>query len=198
MINVIRFHGVLRGRHLGRWQTKALVFLTAASVAGVMAGAGLGYGGSLVAADARAALLSAFSLAMILVACYEVVAHKVVRPLQINRETNQEWRRLGPVMSALLNGSALGAGFATRIGYWLWYVVPASAFYFASPVIGAVIFGTYAMGRTAVPVILASVLASAPSRSPHDFQDHLIRLTGTARFVAGVQLTVAASMFLVA
>jgi hypothetical protein len=39
------------------------------------------------------------------------------------------------------NGSALGLGWSSRIGFWLWYVVPAAAVLSGSPLLGAAVWG---------------------------------------------------------
>ena len=70
-------------------------------------------------------------------------------------ETNQGWLGIGPAVGAALNGAAMGAGFVTRIGYWLWYVIPVTCFLLASPRAGALVFGLYGLVRAAFPVALA-------------------------------------------
>lgn len=48
-----------------------------------------------------------------------------------------------------MNGAALGSAFTTRLGFSLWYVVPASTLLLGDPLLGAVIYGMYALVRTA-------------------------------------------------
>jgi hypothetical protein len=77
-------------------------------------------------------------------------------PLQCNRETPQQWVSEGPVRWAVWNGVALGNGAFNRIGFWLWYAIPFSAFLSASPWLGAAVYGLYgaARGLSVWPMIL--------------------------------------------
>jgi hypothetical protein len=43
---------------------------------------------------------------------------------------------------------ALGLGFTSRLGFQLWFVVPASALLFGAPLCGALAYGTYAAIRS--------------------------------------------------
>lgn len=72
------------------------------------------------------------------------------KPLQWNRETSQTLMRYGPVAWAACNGSLLGLGFASRIGFWLWYLVPVSCWALASPAAGGVIWGVYGLTRMGI------------------------------------------------
>lgn len=65
------------------------------------------------------------------------------RLIQRNCETAQQWMELGPIRWAVVNGSALGVGFMSRIGFLAWYLVPLASFGFGDPALGAVIFGAY-------------------------------------------------------
>jgi hypothetical protein len=49
----------------------------------------------------------------------------------------------GPLGWATRNGLALGIGATSRIGFWLWYVMPVTALLSASPLAGAAIYGLY-------------------------------------------------------
>jgi len=77
------------------------------------------------------------------------IAGRGHRPLQCDRETPKEWVQLGPVIWPVLNGATLGVGATSRIGFWLWYAIPAGCFLLASPVIGAGIWAAYGFVRTA-------------------------------------------------
>lgn len=76
------------------------------------------------------------------------VAGGVRRPLQCDRETPKAWVDRGPVLWPALNGVALGVGATTRLGFWLWYSIPAGCVLLASPAAGAAIWGTYGCVRT--------------------------------------------------
>lgn len=67
--------------------------------------------------------------------------------VQRDRETPQRWLSAGPTIWAVRNGSALGTGLGTRIGFWLWYVVPAAALLHGSVEAGALVYGTYGFVR---------------------------------------------------
>lgn len=67
--------------------------------------------------------------------------------LQYNRETPRRWLYGRPLRWAMFNGAMLGAGFTSRIGFWLWYVVPISALLSGTPPIGAFIYGCYGLVR---------------------------------------------------
>lgn len=66
---------------------------------------------------------------------------------QIDRETAQRWMHRGALSWALLNGSALGVGAASRLGFPLWYVVPVTALLGGSPILGAAVYGAYGFVR---------------------------------------------------
>jgi hypothetical protein len=87
------------------------------------------------------------------------------RLLQRDMETPQRWLYGSGLRWALLNGSALGIAITTRLGFSLWYVIPAGSFLTADPALGACIYGTYGFTRTASVYLLlrwkASVIDSA-------------------------------------
>lgn len=68
-------------------------------------------------------------------------------PLQCDRETPQRWVRQGAVPWAVKNGAALGFGGFTRLGFALWYAIPAGAVLLGSPAAGAVLWGLYGLLR---------------------------------------------------
>jgi hypothetical protein len=82
----------------------------------------------------------------ILVAGSEVAGRRI-RPLQCDRETPRSWMQAGPLRRAVRNGAALGLGATTRIGFWLWYVVPVSAIVCGRPDVGALVYGSYGATR---------------------------------------------------
>jgi hypothetical protein len=72
------------------------------------------------------------------------------RPWQLDSETSGAWLRYQDWRTLVFNGSALGVGFVTRIGFWAWYIVPLTALAFRDPVIGAAMFAVYAGTRLAL------------------------------------------------
>lgn len=66
---------------------------------------------------------------------------------QFDRETPPPWTRNGPFVWAITDGGMLGLGWATRIQYASWYVIPIAAIVYSHPMVGAVIYGAYGMGR---------------------------------------------------
>jgi hypothetical protein len=176
MIYVIMYRGVSRGDTPGGWIALAAVFVIGSVVAGTAAGFFLGGMGTAVSPDGRATIVALLALAGIVIATGEVLRGWRIPVLQWNRETPREWLLHRPLLGAFRTGLAIGSGFATRIGFWLWYVVPLAAFASGSVVAGAAIFGMYAVVRALVPVVLAGSIAvrsgsSIPSM--HDLQDKL-------------------------
>ena len=110
--------------------------------------------------------------------------------LQRDREAPQRWVHKGPVKWAILNGAALGMGWPTRIGFWAWYVVPASAFASSRPLAGATVYGAYALSRT----LAAPALLSASRRVPQwDFSRDMLRLHRQAASLSAALLVVLGS-----
>jgi hypothetical protein len=78
----------------------------------------------------------------------------------------------------------LGFGATSRIGFWLWYVIPLGAFLIGDPVASAFIYGTYGLVRAlgAVVIILGMIRLEA------DISDRLVEGYGTARVLTAGQL----------
>ena len=85
---------------------------------------------------------------------------------------------------AIRNGLALGFGATSRIGFWLWYVVPLGAFLVGDSIFGAVIYGTYSLIRA----LGATVILLGMIRLKTDISDWLIERYGEARLLAAGQL----------
>jgi hypothetical protein len=71
-------------------------------------------------------------------------------PLQLRGEKSQALLGLGPRRWAAANGALLALGLVSRIGFWVWYVVPLSCFASGSIVAGAAIWGSYGLSRMGV------------------------------------------------
>lgn len=86
-----------------------------------------------------------------------------LRVIQINRETSQALLELGPIRWGIFNGALLGAGFTSRLGTWLWYVVPMTCFVVGAPLAGAVIWGVYAVTRLVIAMGIAAWMRADPA-----------------------------------
>jgi hypothetical protein len=100
-------------------------------------------------------------LALTLVAAPLVLPRRVP---QLDRETDQNLLSRGPYVWALANGALLGAGFTSRIGYWIWYLVPLGCVIAGSPGLGALIWAGYGFTRLGIAAGLAYRLVHEPDR----------------------------------
>ena len=107
-----------------------------------------------------------------------------VQPPQFDCETPQRWVRQGPLRWATRNGLTLGFGATSRIGFWLWYVVPLGTFLVGDPRLGAAIYGTYGLirGLGAVFILLGMFRLKA------DISDWVMERYGAARVLAAGEL----------
>jgi uncharacterized membrane protein (Fun14 family) len=136
------------------WRSKSVVFGVGGVAAGIACGGVLGWlGGWALAADERVGLAVIAASVAVVLGVVELAGRRVPLP-QWNRETPQEWMDRGAFTGAFLNGAALGSGFATRIGFWLWYAVPVAALLSGSVVLGVALYGTYAAVRVGVTLLL--------------------------------------------
>lgn len=69
---------------------------------------------------------------------------------QISRETEQSLLSHGPFEWATANGFLLGLGFTSRIGYWIFYLVPVGCLVTGSPIFAAAIWGMYGLTRLGI------------------------------------------------
>lgn len=200
MIYVIMYPGVSGGERNARRSTvvTAVAFVAGAAGAGVATGYALGWIGSMAAAPTRAAFGAAFGLAAAAIGASDVLGRRRLRVLQLDRETNQQWVRHQPVRGAFATGAVIGAGFATRIGFWLWYAIPVSCLLLANPVVAAGLYGTYATTRASIPVILWAAASALRVRDPQGeirpywLQERMMRATRPlpVRALTGVVLIV--------
>ena len=159
------------------------MFAIAAGGSAVLTGALLGLTGGLLPLQARVSSATVLSLIAMALGTWELIVGRL-NPLQCNRETPQQWIRKGPYHWALRNGIALGIGITTRIGFWIWYVVPVSAFLIGRPLEGAIVYGTYGIvrGATVWPALLLYRV------SPEPLGLWLLRHNATARYVSSCVL----------
>jgi hypothetical protein len=165
------------------WIVKAVVYTLSSALAGLVTGAVLGAAGDLLPLDFRLAAGSILAVIAIAVGGLEFFGRRVRLP-QLDCETPQRWVHRGPLGWATRNGITLGFGATSRIGFWLWYVVPLGAFLVGDPRLGAIIYGTYGLVRAlgAVFIFLGMLLLEA------DISDWVIERYGGARFLAAGQL----------
>lgn len=118
------------------------------------------------------------------------------RPLQCDKETPQRWMNNGPFSWAIANGLVLGCGARSRLGFWIWYVVPVGAFLCGNAALGALAYGLYSLVRTAWvwPILLVIGPRLGFGESGHWFMSRfpLARSIGSTALIAiGAQLTFA-------
>lgn len=77
---------------------------------------------------------------------------------QCNRETPQPWMDHGPLRWAIRNGLTLGCGATTRLGFWLWYVIPTGALLSGDAGVGATLYAAYGTARGAGALLLLGLM----------------------------------------
>lgn len=95
-----------------------------------------------------------------------------LRILEVGRTTPKGLVHQGPIVWGLGTGAILGTGFATRLGFWLWYVVPMMFFLLASPTHGLLIYGVYGLVRGTMSISL--FIHGQTSANPSDRQRTLL------------------------
>jgi len=165
------------------WIGKAAIYALASAVAGLVTGAVLGIVGGLLPLDIRLAVGSILAIVAVVVGSLELFGRRM-QPLQFDRETPQRWINRGAWQWATRNGLTLGFGATSRIGFWLWYVIPLGAFLVGDPIASAVIYGTYGLIRAlgAVVILLGTI------RLEKDISDRIIKGYNTARVLTAGQL----------
>ena len=127
---------------------RLFMYSMAGTVAAALTGAVLGLLGGLIPSGGRAMLAVGAALGVGIVAVVELRGRRVPL-LQADRETPYNWLEPGPLSWAVRNGASLGFGARTRLGFWLWYVIPIGSLLSADPLIGAFGYGLYGFVRTA-------------------------------------------------
>lgn len=136
----------------GHWR-KAAAFAGASALGGLLAGAALGATGSVIPEPFRLAIGTVAFFALVVVGVVEAQGRRLRLP-QRNKETPQRWIHAGPLQWAMRNGFSLGLGFTSRLGFWLWYVIPLVAVVVGDVWLSAVLYATYGAtrGLTAVAI----------------------------------------------
>lgn len=162
---------------------KTVVFVASGSAAGVLAGAALGLVGSSISVEASAGMITGLSVVGLGIGSVELMGRRV-RLLENDRETPRAWLADTPLIWALKTGAALGVGATTRIGFPLWYAIPLGAALSGSVVVGAAIYGTYALVRSGTAIGLLLGLGARGENGAL----RLVRAAKVARRVSAGQL----------
>ena len=171
-----------------------MIVLTAtAAAAGAAVFAVIAAAGAAFPSASRGLLAAAASLALV------VAAARASRPWQRDAETPMDWLEREGLTVAVRNGLALGAGFLTRLGFWLWWMLPVLAFESGSVRAGAIVgaaYGAVRLGASSFVAVRAE--AKRSDRLPRRLLLWRPRATAAADplfFVAsGVALAVAAHL----
>lgn len=170
------------------WTTRAALFTVSGVVTATISGGVLGLAGSLIDLPLRSAVTLLGATAAVVLACRHLLGHSSA-PVQCNRETPQGWLRYGEIAWSLANGAALGMGATTRLGFWLWYVVPFASLMSASAVSGATIYGLYALARCGAAWPLSILVQTGRIDQPN-LTIALLRRAGFARAISTAELFV--------
>jgi hypothetical protein len=130
--------------------------LAASVVGGAATGALLGTAGGLLAPAIRLATASLLGLVAMAIGASELAGK--VPLLQCDRETPQPWMQHGALRWALRNGLTLGCGATTWLGFWLWYVIPASALLSGDARVGALLYAGYGTARGSAALLLLALM----------------------------------------
>jgi len=129
---------------------KANASVAGGAFGGAATGAALGFLASTVPARPRAAVAT-----ITLLSVAAGMAFLFHRPWQRNTETSQLLLEKGPLRWAFLNGALLGVGFTSRIGFWLWYVIPITVWMSGSAIAGMAVWGLYGGARLLASGVVA-------------------------------------------
>ncbi len=171
---------------------KLIVYVGAGTIMAAIVGGALGLLGATLDTGTRAGVAAALAILGAFLALLGL-SGRPLRPLQFDRETPYGWLSPGPVFWSLRNGTAIGLGAFTRMGFWLWYVVPLGALLSASPVLGGIGYGAYAFVRTGGVGVLMLL-----ERRGMASELSVLRSGGRARFLADAQLLLFCVVTLVA
>lgn len=171
------------GGNIGSGLKLAAYIAAGASVAAI-SGALLAFAGSYFSLEVRAAVASVLALAAVLLGSVGLF-HRRIPLIQRDRETPRGWLQASAISWALRNGAAIGFGAGTRLGVWLWYVIPFGAFVSGNIVVGVVGYGAYGLARTGGAGLL--VIAQNRYRGMPVWRQ-VLRQSARARRIADAQL----------
>lgn len=127
--------------------TRSLAYVLSATLSGAITGGGLALVGQALGRDGRAVVAAAGAAGAIVVGGSELAGVRVPLP-QLDRETPPPWTVRHALAWAIRNGALLGTGAWSRIGFWLWFVVPVGALISGDAIRGAGLYGAYGLARS--------------------------------------------------
>jgi hypothetical protein len=136
--------------------TIVTLFVGASIATGAATGAFLALIGATLSMHTAEALAVALGVLAVLSAIMQLRGKKSIF-IQRDRETPYRWLYGNRYAWAAKNGLALGIGFTSRLGYELWYLVPATALLMRNVLGGALIFATYSFMRAVSSAALLPV-----------------------------------------
>ncbi len=142
------------------WRWKASAALLAGSLSASSLGVLLGAATGLIPSSVRFGLGTIASVALLVPAFVPRLAVP-----QRDVETAQKLLHAGPLRWSLANGALLGAAVTSRIGFWLWYVVPLAIFILGSWRLGGLLYGAYGLARMGAIVVMAWEIRSTRSKA---------------------------------
>jgi hypothetical protein len=132
-----------------RYLRPAIAFTITGGLVGAIAGAFLGALGMLVPG---LQVVGWIGLAVLAIGLFFELLGRRLPMLNRDAETPRAWIDQGWLRWAVKNGAALSLGVTTRLGFPVWYAIPAICLLGASPVIGALTWGLYGLLRTGLSV----------------------------------------------
>lgn len=133
------------------WRYKAAATILSGTSFAALLGGLIGWVGGETPSGVRAVVGTLGAIVLVIAAMFP----RLPMP-QRNVETEQSLLSRGPIFWAVLNGGLLGIAITSRIGFWLWYVVPLASFLVGSWWAGALVYGWYGLWRLFVIVVLAA------------------------------------------
>ncbi len=184
-----------------RFRRTILFHGAAAVTGGALAGMVLGFAGSMLWPYRNAVVglvvsLGIVSFVSLLYSLHEAGIVRLPRP-EVRRQVSADWRRrMPPELFAVVYGLELGAGLSTFIAVTSFYVVVLYAFVKGVPLIGAVLLGTFGLGRW-LPLPIVSLIASRNPAAGVQFTQSILILRPLVHSVNAVALGMIGSVFAV-
>jgi len=141
------------------WRYKGAATVVSGGAFAALLGGLVGWVGGEVPTGLRAAMGTLGAIVLVAAAVFP----RLPVP-QRDVETERSLLSRGPIAWAAVNGGLLGIAITSRIGFWLWYVVPLASFLLGSWWAGALIYGWYGFSRLAAIVVLAALVRRSSAR----------------------------------
>lgn len=179
---------MLRDSRSSYWIFVGLSHAASGVLAGAVTGVLLGLLGGAFADVVRDRLVTIGALIALTVGVLNFLG-KGLRPPQFDRETDRAWLGASPLRWAILNGTALGIGIVTRLGFWAWYLIPGLALLSGAPLLGGLTYAVYGGVRTAS---VFGWFRGQPSSHPSASEvTRVLSWNGAARRLSALTLIVA-------